>query len=439
MNAKKLILLVLVAVVLVGLAVVQQRKGRVAVAPERTGQPVLASLPVNDVARIVVSSTERTATVARAEEVWVSKDRHDYPADFSKVRQTLLTLSDLKIGQVLQLNDEQRRRLKLAAPGDTNTPTAAIDLYRADGSRIASLQLGEEHKRQPAGGGDEYGGYPDGRYVSADGGKTVVLVADTLSSISDDPMAWLDAEVANVNAGDVEEVSITAPDGDELVFRKRGNDMVLDGLADDEEMDSGKNYSIKSALSYLRFKDVADPALTDEQLGLSTGTVYRAVTTKGEIYTATVGNAAPGGEDRYVRLSVALKPQAAPAAADTNATDTASATNGTAKAANEAQAKERKELEEKVAKANAKVSGWTYIVAKYQADSMGLKRAEVVKKKETKTETTEPPATAPATAVEAASEAAVTHGAPAAPAVEVVTPPVAVTNAAAPAADAPVK
>jgi hypothetical protein len=254
-------------------------------------------------------------------------------------------------------------------------------MVRADGSTVATLLLGDEHKRQTTGGRGEYSSYPDGRYVSADGGKTVVLVSDTLSAFSDDPLAWLDTELANVNAGDVEEVTVTAPGREALVFRKGDTGMTLQGLGDDEEMDPARGGSIASALSYLRFADVAAPSLTDAQTGLATGAVYRAVTAKGEIYTATVGGAVTNSENRYLRLSVALRPEA-PAVVDTNVTAAAASTNAAAKAAVEARAKDRAALEEQVAKAGAKVSGWTYIIAKYQADAMSPTRATVVKKKE---------------------------------------------------------
>jgi hypothetical protein len=422
MNAKRLSILVVVAIVLVGMAVLSKRRDR-APAPEQTGQPVFAGLPVNDVAKIVVRAPAHTATVSRVDGVWVSDDTYRYPADYSKVRQALLALADLKIGQVLQATPAQRQAMKMPAPGGTNAAAAAeVALFGADGRKLAALMLGAEHMRKSAsdaGAGGE-GGYPDGRYVSPDGGASIYLVTDALSSIGGEASAWLDAEIVNVNAGDVAEVSVGGAGLPDLHFKKSGNDMVVDGLATGEEMDSGKNYTIKSCLSYLRFTGVADPALSTAQLGLSTASVYRVVTDKGEIFTANVGGVTPDGNGRYLRVSAALKPEAVPAAsAATNAVAAVGgATNAPAKAPDAAAQKARKELEEKTATLNARLKQWTYIVAKSQGDQMRILRGDVVKKKEPpKPEAGAagagaPPAGAPTGAVQAPSvPAALTNSA----------------------------
>lgn len=405
MKGKNLLILAVVAAVLVGLAAMNRSRTRIA-EPSKAGQSVFASLPVNDVARIEVASAAQTATVARVNDVWVSENRFRHPADFGKVRDALLKLSDLKIGQTANLSDAQKKRLKLAppAPGATNAGTV-VSLIGGDGRKLASLLLGDEHKRPSSGDDQGYGGYADGRYISPDGGRTVYLVQETFGAFATDPQGWLDTQMASVPAAEVVEVTASSPGQAPLVFDKQGDNMVLRGLAGDEEMDSTKNYSIKSPLSYLRFKDVADPALNDAALGMTNAATYRAVTEKGEIYTATIGGSPAGAEERYVRLSVEAKPaepvpEPAISATSTNAAEAA------AQAAKEKQEREkkRKELEQQVAEKNRRVSGWTYLVAKYDADQLCPKRESVVKKKE-------PPA--PASTNAPAASPVVTDQAPA--------------------------
>ena len=80
---------------------------------------------------------------------------------------------------------------------------------------------------------------------------------------------------------------------------------VLKGLTAKEELDTSKTYSLDSALSYLDFNSVADPKLTEAELGFSTGFVY-TVTYKDGSNTvkrvATVGNTVKGGSDRYFKM-----------------------------------------------------------------------------------------------------------------------------------------
>ena len=95
--------------------------------------------------------------------------------------------------------------------------------------------------------------------------------------------------------------------GNELVELEKGTNStwVLKGLGPKEELDTSKTYSLDSALSYLDFSSVADPALTEAELGFSTGAVY-TVTVKDGSNTvkrvAHVGNKVKDGTDRYFKL-----------------------------------------------------------------------------------------------------------------------------------------
>ena len=101
MKGKNLLILIVVAAVLVGLAVSSSRKQSRPVS-NLIGTKLFSELPVNDVERIVVKSGSSTVEVVRAESEWVLPSRYGYPANFSKIRDALLKLADMKIGQVLR-------------------------------------------------------------------------------------------------------------------------------------------------------------------------------------------------------------------------------------------------------------------------------------------------------------------------------------------------
>jgi hypothetical protein len=132
-------------------------------------------------------------------------------------------------------------------------------------------------------------------------------------------------------------------------------------------------------LAYLKFDDVADPALSPGAMGLDKPAIFEATTQKGEIYTLKIGGMAPSGDGRYVRIEVAMT--------ETNAAEPKAEVkkdeNGKpAQAVVTDNSAERQETEKKVKALQDKLGKWTYIVASYKTGAMLTPRSELVKKKE---------------------------------------------------------
>ena len=287
MTAKNLNVLIGVAAVL-GAAAYFVGSGSRPSAPKLNGKAILPDLNAADVSRIEIGGK---LALASSDKGWVVETLHGYPASRDKIAENLLKLTELKVGQVA-------RGRKLGAE-------TAVTLKDASGKTIAELKLGDAHMKKPVGQAAMYGGggYPDGRYI-AFGGETV-LVKDELDAFDGDAKKWCDTRIASIPSSDVTAVSYRQ--GDELVELEKGTNStwVLKGLGPKEELDTSKTYSLDSALSYLDFTSVADPALTEAELGFSTGAVY-TVTVKDGSNTvkrvATVGNKVKDGSDRYFKL-----------------------------------------------------------------------------------------------------------------------------------------
>ncbi len=338
MTTKNLVILGAAAVVLGG-AAWYCNSGRAVRAPSIVGEKILPSFDVADVARIEIGGAKKVQLVAD-DKGWKLQSLYGYPADVTKIRENLLKLTELKVGQVANGK-------KLASP-------ATVDIQNAAGKSLAALPLGETHTSKPKGQAAMYGGggYPDGRYVEYKG-KTV-LVKETLDAFDGDPKKWVDTRIASVSASDVK--SVVFEQGKEKVsLTRKDSTWTLAGLGPKEELDTSKTYSLDSALSYLDFTDIADPKKSDADLGFTTGCVYSVTLKNGESYTAKVGG--KNGSDRWVRLSATFK------AVGTNATENAAS-------------------EKKVKEFNDKVARWTYAVSSYSADNMSKKRADLVKAKE---------------------------------------------------------
>ena len=411
MKSGKLILLTLIAVVVIGLAVWTSRRPRPGQSPSpESGTPVLSSLQdvdrLNSIAEIHIRpSTGEVWRFVREKEGWKAADRFGYPADFEKVSNFLLALRRLKVGRRLPDDPASLARFGLA-PGEADGESREVLLKNATGQEIALLRIGKEWYRTRAGGEESWGGgFPDGRYLWAEG--RAVLVMDTLPDLPASRRDWLSTEVANVGSYDIRAIEVRDADGRHLLLQRPDltGALKVPDLAAEEEMESSKVNSLANLLSWLHFEDVADPALSDEAMGFDRPTVVVMTLTNGVSYTVSVGGAKEGeGGGRYLRLTAAYAP---PATTEEKSEES----EKDEKAAE--QEKALKKLVEEVKAFNARHANWTYIVAAYKLEAVSADRAQFVKPKP-------PPAE---TAKEETAETGETSETPPAPAVEEVAPP----------------
>lgn len=341
MTSKKLVILAGAAAALVGLAYLSGQRNAVRT-PAAHGKKLFPGLDASQVAAIeIVRPSGETLALAAADAGWTIAALHGYPADLVKIRENVLKLVDLKAGH--------------EAPGRAMTDPTTVRLKDVAGKVLAELALGEQHLRKPSDDMPGFGGYPDGRYVSVGGKGAVYLVDDALASLDGDAGDWADLQIPAPAGSSLQAVEVLHA-GAELALVKTNGAWTATDLGAEEEMDAGKTYGLDSALSYLRFNGIADPALTDDALGLATGTVYRAVYADGTTYTAHVGAATTNSQDRALRIAASFAP------VGTNAADNAA-------------------IEAKVAEFNGKTGKWTYLVAPSTAQKLTLSRADLVKPK----------------------------------------------------------
>jgi hypothetical protein len=378
MKIQNLSILVAVAAVLVAVAAYTQ-KNRTITAPARAGQKVLPGLAVNDVARVEIADAGATAVVSRASGEWAVEQKRGYPADYERVHRALVALWKLQIGQEQQATPAQFAAMKLTPEAGTR-----VRLCGAGGETLAELVLGKTRTRMPSESDMNammMGGWAEGRYVARGGAGSALLVQDALSDLVTDAAQWLDTKLVEVAAAGVQEVRVSRPGAPELVFRAEGESMALEGLAADEEMNPDRNFSLRSALSALRFKDLAAEGLDDARLGFTNAAVCQVTTASNEVYTVRLGGSPEGLDDRYARVAAELLPPLPEPPPDPAAATNAAVAQAQADAA-AARARARAESEARVAGLNARQGRWTFVIAKYDADNLLPERSAVVKKKE---------------------------------------------------------
>ena len=343
MKTKKLIGLTAVAVIL-GAAAYMTNSGKKVKTPSSLGKPVLPGLDLSKIQKIELKSKDgKTFKLESGDSGWKLSSLYDYPADITKIREHLLKLKDLKIGQDASAAKVEKSDL--------------LDLQDESGKSIASLRLGAEHTRKATGQMAQFGGgsFPDGRYVSPAGDAKAYLVKETLSAFTSDPANWADNKIVDISSSDVNGIALMKG-ADACILSKKDDSWTVAGLKANEEFDSSGSYSLESALSSLTFNNLADPAMSADKSGFADGSVYKVTLKNGESYTASLGNTAAGSADRYLKISATFTPQG------TNET-----VNATART--------------KVDTFNKNASKWLYVIPSRKADSMIKTRSDLVKEK----------------------------------------------------------
>jgi len=121
---------------------------------------------------------------------------------------------------------------------DLGVKTAVV-MKDVSGKELATVTLGDRHEK-----------WGHGRYADYHG--TTVLVGDTLDAFGDDPKRWCDTKIVDT--------------------------------------------------PYVSFTELADPKLTEAELGFATGTVAKVTIAGNTNRVATVGNVVKDGSGRYLRL-----------------------------------------------------------------------------------------------------------------------------------------
>ena len=342
MNPKKLLILAAAAAILAGFAA-WSGAGRRIRTPSLIGKSVLPGLDLAAVRAIEIGRVGGPQTVlASADAGWRIESLHGYPADITKIRERLIALKDLKVGQM--------------ARGAAMADPVVVALKGDNGKALAEIRLGATHRRQAADENPYGGGYPDGRFVAAGTDGPAVLVTDSLEAFDAGPTDWADTQIASVPAADLVSITISRGGKADVTLTQKNGAWTVAGLGTNEAFGASENYGVENALGSLHFTSVADPELPPDVLGLTTGTTYRAVLKDGESYAATIGNAVTNGTDRYVRLAASFAP-----------TGTNTMVNAMSAA--------------KVKDFNAKAGKWIYIVAAADAKDLTKTRTDLVKPK----------------------------------------------------------
>jgi hypothetical protein len=368
MKVRSFAILVVMLAVLAGVAYHTSVKKRDAGLPsELVGTELLKDLRVNDVVEAVFQSASGTVRAARRDEIWCAPDKYNYPLDFEQVRRFLRKLDDLKIGQVVRVNEAQKKELELITPenvGDDGGSGTLLVLNGVDGITLAELLVGKTHLRA----GDNMapspygmpGEYPDGRYLCID--DTVVLVSDTFADLPARIEDWFDTSLLSVPADQVMDVTVSGPARDtvQLSRENEGAPAELADLGRKKTTDESNANKLMGAIAYLKFAGIADPSLDNEAMGLAEPVEYVAKTGDGRTYRLLLGARTEPEGEYYVRISATMDPPSADEGEEAEA------------------GAESQKLYDDTTALNERLSKWTYLIRGYDAESFFVERKSLI-------------------------------------------------------------
>jgi hypothetical protein len=294
MNARIALTLVVLLVVLGGGALVYQYQEN-ARRPENVatlGRALLKDVPAANIASIRITEAKATLTLKQQGDGWVIAERRGFPADLAKVREFVVKLIELKVGQSEPIGEKDRARLNLDASG------TQVELDGADAKPLAKLIVGKKYFKREVENPDQAAA--DGRFVALPGEAGMVyIVSDPLAQASAKSADWIDRTSFQVEKVKSLEVRLANDERWRLERAADNADWKLAGAKPGEKLDSGRANAATYSLSMLELADVASDDVKDT--GLDKPALIDASTFDGLAYNIKVGRL--DGDNYYVRFS----------------------------------------------------------------------------------------------------------------------------------------
>jgi hypothetical protein len=279
MNARIALILVILLAVLGGGALVYQYQERMQ-KPQNAatlGQAPFRDLKAADIASIRIVEPSATLTLVRQDAGWVIAERGKFPADVSKVRDFVLKVISLKVGQSEPIGEKDRARLNLDSSG------AQVEFLAADGKPMRKLTVGKKYFKREAENPEKALG--DGRFIAVpEEAGLVYIVSDPLTQASTKSADWIDR--ASFQVEKVKTLEVRYPDGSGWHIERDADnaDWKLAGLKAGEKLDVSRANAASYSLGLLELADVAS-----ENKPLEEPAVIKATTLDGLTYEIQVG------------------------------------------------------------------------------------------------------------------------------------------------------
>jgi len=214
MKPKKLLVFSLLTIVVIVIAALftQSRAPQTTIEKE-TLFPELAG-KINDVSRIEIKSSEDSDVVLQKMEggQWALQSADNYPAQFDKIKDVVVGLSQMKILATKTDNPKLYPELGVEGPEGDNTSSLLLTLSDQSGTTLASLIVGKPRNNNS-------GSNRPNLYVRKADAKNALLVEGYLQLKSNNN-DWYERNVIHIPASRIQNINIVKNTGEHLLIKK---------------------------------------------------------------------------------------------------------------------------------------------------------------------------------------------------------------------------
>lgn len=359
MRSKALLILVLLTVAVAVAAMLAQRDtGEVAGA----GEPLLPGLleRVNEVTTVTGIGAGETVTLERDGNRWVVPEKHRYPADQDKVRELILGAARLTRIEPKTSNPDLYSRIGLDDIHSTDGTAVQYSFKNANGDALAELIVGNSRLGRADPQTSEY-------FVREPAMAQSWLVQgklpDTIGVI-----AWLDSEVVGVAQDRVHQVKVTHPDGAVVkVGKKKPSQRTFDLLDVPEGTEIDSKWKLGDLGRSLAGLDLDDVMPASQASVPEDGRKVEMTTFDGLRITL---RSVKEGDRTLARLEAsfdesAVVPEFMPGGEKSEGESTLLLTADA--------------VQDEVKRFNREWKNWVYVIPKYRADYMSVRKEDLIK------------------------------------------------------------
>jgi Domain of unknown function (DUF4340) len=171
---------------------------------------------INSIAGITIESASGTLNLKKQGEDWLIAEAGDYPARFDKVKQTVLTLADMKIQSEKTSNPALFSELGVEDITAEKSTSQLLSLKDGSGNALASVITGDLRTSDIAG--------DTGVYVRKPGANETWLASGVIQ-VSSDVIEWIEQNLVNIADDRILDTRIEHPDGSVLaISRAKGQE-----------------------------------------------------------------------------------------------------------------------------------------------------------------------------------------------------------------------
>lgn len=364
MKGNKLIIftLVTIAVILAATMMTRHRAPTSAVQKQLLF-PALAD-NINNVSTIGLTKREKSLTLSLQDKQWVIQEADNYPANFGKIRETVIAIAEMMILAEKTSNAELYKKLGVEEPSDKDADSLQLSLLDSSGDTLAALIVGKpRHSKSAA---DKAG-----LYVRLPDTQAALLVEGRLD-ISTNASDWFERSLFNIDANRIKHIDIVHADGGtvKLGRDKDTDDFTLEDLPTGKEMQSNVIISRMGTM----LEDVAvDNVIKADKLAGAEQATATIRTFDGLLITVV---SAAGDEENYASFSFAADNDTSAATGEESGKEGATTNSDKPDPAREA------------ASLNKLMSGWAYAIPSFRFELFTRKLEQLSKDTATKDATT---------------------------------------------------